>query len=144
MTLRYLLDTTIVSAPISKTPNLLIVEQLSRHEHACAIASPVWHELTFGCGRLPQGKRRTILEAYLRDVIRATFPILPYDEMAAAWHGRERARLESIGRPAPYADGQIAAVAHTNGLILVTVNRKDFARFKDVRVEDWSKRRVRG
>jgi tRNA(fMet)-specific endonuclease VapC len=80
----------------------------------------------------------------MQDVIRATFPILPYDDIAAAWHGRERARLEAIGRPAPYADGQIAAVAYANGLILATVNAKDFARFKDVLVEDWSKRRVRG
>lgn len=144
MTLKYLLDTSIVSAPISKAPDAGIVLRLSRHKHECAIAAPVWHELKFGCSRLPQGRRRAILEAYLRDVIQAAFPILPYDESAAAWHGRERARLEAIGRPAPYADGQIASVAHTNGLFLVTVNAKDFARFRDVRVEVWSKRRARG
>ena len=144
MTLRYLLDTSIVSAPTSKAPNPRIIERLIRLKHECAIAAPVWHELTFGCSRLPEGKRRATLETYMQDVIRATFPILPYDEIAASWHGRERARLEGIGRPAPYADGQIAAVAHTNGLILATVNAKDFARFKDVRIEDWSTRRVRG
>lgn len=143
MTLKYLLDTTIVSAPTSKAPDSRIVQKLMMHKHECAIAAPVWHELTFGCSRMPRGKRRTILEAYIQNVVRASFPILPYDEIAATWHGRERARLEGIGRPAPYADGQIAAVAYTNGLILVTANAKDFARFRDVRIEDWSKRRVR-
>jgi tRNA(fMet)-specific endonuclease VapC len=72
----------------------------------------------------------------------ASFPVLAYDEAAAQWHGIERARLEGLGKPAPYADGQIAAIAHVNELTLVTVNTKDFARFKDVDVENWSKRRT--
>lgn len=140
MTLRYLLDTSIVSAPVSKTPDPEIVRRLENHGPECAIAAPVWHELTYGCRRLPKGKRRVALEAYLHDVVRASFPILPYDEVAAMWHGRERARLEALGRPAPYVDGQIAAIAHANGLVLVTVNAKDFGRFKELTVENWSKR----
>ena len=136
--MRYLLDTTVVSSPISKTPNPKIIAWLDRHGHECSIAAPVWHELTYGCQRLPQGKRRTAIETYMHDVVQSSFPILPYDEVAAAWHGRERARLENLGRPAPYVDAQIAAVAHINGLILVTVNTKDFARYKDLKVEDWS------
>lgn len=143
MTLRYLLDTSIVSAPAAKIPNPQIVKRLDRFGHECAIAAPVWHELTFGLRRLPAGKRRDALEAYLREVVQASFPILPYDEAAASWHGAERARLEAAGRPAPYADGQIAAIAHANGLVLVTLNAADFSRFKDLEVDDWSRRRAR-
>jgi tRNA(fMet)-specific endonuclease VapC len=139
VTLRYLLDTSIVSSPVSRTPDPRIIEQLDEHGHECAIAAPVWHELTYGCRRLPRGKRRSALETYLRDVIQAAFPILPYDEGAASWHGHERARLERLGRPAPYTDGQIAAIARVNGLVLVTVNTKDFVRFKDLQVVNWSK-----
>jgi tRNA(fMet)-specific endonuclease VapC len=109
------------------------------HGPECAIAAPVWHELTYGCRRLPKGKRRTALETYLRDVVHGSFPILPYDEAAAAWHGEERARLEALGRPAPFVDGQIAAIAHVNGLVLATTNDKDFARFKGLTVENWMK-----
>ena len=141
MTLRYLLDTNIVSSPISKVPNLAIVNQLEASGHECAIAAPVWHELTYGCRRLPRGQRREALEAYLQDVVLASFPVLAYDEAAAHWHGHERARLEGLGRPAPYVDGQIAAIAFANHLVLVTVDVKDFARFKGVEVENWSKRR---
>ena len=139
MTLRYLLDTNVVSSPISKSPNADIVKRLDASGNECAIAAPVWHELTFGCHRLPRGKRRSALETYLQRVVLASFPVLPYDEPAAHWHGRERARLEALGRPAPFADGQIAAIAAVNELVLVTVNVKDFARFKGVVVEDWSK-----
>ncbi len=103
----------------------------------------MWHELTYGCRRLPKGKRRLALEVYLRDVVHGSFPILPYDEAAAAWHGEERARLEALGRPAPFVDSQIAAIAHVHGLVLATTNDKDFARFKGLTIENWSKRRVR-
>lgn len=142
MTLRYLLDTSIVSAPMSKLPNALIVARLETHSHESAIAAPVWHELVYGCQRLPRGKRRAALETYLQDVVLAAFPVLAYDEPAAHWHGRERARLEGVGRPAPFVDGQIAAIASVNDLVLVTVNVKDFARFKGVAVENWGKPRA--
>lgn len=139
MTLRYLLDTNIASAPAAKKPNQHVIRQLERYGAGCAIAAPVWHELTYGCRRLPAGKRRVALEAYLEDVIRRSFPILPYDEAAAAWHGHERARLERLGRPAPYVDGQIAAIAHVHGLVLVTAKAEDFLRFKGVTLRDWTR-----
>jgi tRNA(fMet)-specific endonuclease VapC len=138
LSIAYLLDTSIVSSPISKTPHPEILERLDRHQRECAIAAPVWHELTYGVRRLPRGNRRTALDAYIREVVHASFPILPYDEAAAAWHGQERARLEARGRPAPYVDGQIAAIAHVNGLVLVTANVRDFAGFDGLKVEDWS------
>lgn len=138
MTLRYLLDTSIVSAPMSRRPNPAVVERLDEHGSECAIGAPVWHELTYGARRLPRGRRRAGLEAYLRDVVHKSFPILPYDEAAAAWHGQERARLETLGRAAPFVDGQIAAIAHVSRLVLVTINTGDFAGFKGLTVEDWS------
>jgi tRNA(fMet)-specific endonuclease VapC len=142
VTLRYLLDTDIVSSPASKNPHREIVQRLEAHGEECAIAAPVWHELTFGWRRLPAGKRKDALETYLRDVVHASFAILPYDEAAAGWHGAERARLEASGRPAPYVDGQIAAIARVNGLVLVTMNTADFARFEGLELDDWSKRRA--
>jgi tRNA(fMet)-specific endonuclease VapC len=143
VTLAYLLDTGIVSAPVSKRPDPAILERLSEHGLKCAIGAPVWHELTYGCRRLPGGRRRAALEAYLRDVVQASFPILAYDETAATWHGEERARLEALGRPAPFVDGQIAAIAYVHGLVLATTNAQDFVRFKGLIVENWSKRPVR-
>jgi tRNA(fMet)-specific endonuclease VapC len=121
-----------------KDPDQRVIDWLDAAGPECAIAAPVWHELIFGCNRLPKGKRRTALESYLRDVVQNVFPILPYDEASAAWHGAERARLESAGRPTPFVDGQIAAIACVNDLILVTANERDFAAFAGLRVENWS------
>ena len=63
--------------------------------------------------------------------------MLPFDQLAAAWLGAERARLAGLGRPAPRTDGEIAAVAVSLGLILVTRNQRDFAVFNGLVLEDW-------
>jgi tRNA(fMet)-specific endonuclease VapC len=139
VTLKFLLDTTIVSAPVAKEPNRRVVRKLEQQSAHCAIAAPVWHELVYGSSRLPPGKRRTGLEEYLHGVIRRSFPVLPYDDAAAEWHGKERARLEETGRPPPFVDGQIAAIARTRGLTLVTANTKDFQWFADLQTADWSR-----
>ena len=139
MRLKYLLDTNIVSEPVTSEPNKRVLSRLEREGESCAIASQVWHELLFGARRLPRGKRREALEAYLSEVIRPSFPILPYGEEAAGWHALERARLEKQGRPAPHVDGQIAAIAFANGLQLVTRNVKDFSRYRGLNVVDWTK-----
>jgi tRNA(fMet)-specific endonuclease VapC len=120
-----------------------VLNRLTQRGHECAIASVVWDELTYGCALLEAGRRKSELETYLRDVVLKSFPVLPYDQAAATWHGVERARLERAGRPGPYVDGQIAAVARVHDLVLVTANVRDFARFKDVKVEDWTRGRVK-
>lgn len=98
-----------------------------------------YHELVYGASRLPVGKRRTALEEYLHGVVRRSFPVLPYDDTAAEWHGKERARLEESGPTPPFVDGQIAAIACTMGLTLVTSNTRDFAWFSDLKIADWSR-----
>lgn len=84
-----------------------------------------------------RGARRSTVEQYLREVIAETVEILPYTREAAEWHADERARLEHVGRPPSFVDGQIAAIASVGGLVLVTRNTRDFAGFRDLTVENW-------
>lgn len=137
MTLRYLLDTNILAEPLRPKPNDLILDRLRRHEDEIAIASVVWHEMWFGCYRLPVSARRTAIETYLTQVVAPAIPILPYDRAAADWHARERARLTAIGKTPPFADGMIAAVARINDLTLVTLNVDDFQSFDQPECVDW-------
>lgn len=137
MTLRYLLDTNILAEPLRPKPNDLILDRLKRHEDEIAIASVVWHEMWFGCYRLPVSARRTAIETYLTQVVAPAIPILPYDRAAADWHARERARLTAIGKTPPFADGMIAAVARINDLTLVTLNVDDFQSFDQPECVDW-------
>jgi len=136
--LKYLLDTNMVSEPLRPEPAPGILRSLHRHEGEMAIPSVVWHELRFGCLRLPKSRRRTAIERYLEDVILASFPILDYDHAAAEWHAIERARLASAGRTPPFIDGQIAAIARVHDLALVTSNKADFRGFKGLRMTNWA------
>lgn len=135
--LKYLLDTNVVSEPMRPKPHHAVLRKLGLHEHEIAIAVVVWHELRFGVERLPPSRRREAIERYLDDVVQATMPILAYDRYAAQWHASERARLAARGETPPFADGQIAAIAHMNELTLVTFNDADFRRFDGIRVVSW-------
>jgi tRNA(fMet)-specific endonuclease VapC len=132
----YLLDTNVISEPLRPKPNPHLLQRLQEHKDEIAIASVVWHELWFGCYRLPPSARRTAVEAYLNDVV-ALIPILPYNEGAARWHAAERARLTSLGKTPPFADGQIAAVARVYDLRLVTINLADYTHFEEVQLVSW-------
>lgn len=135
--LKFLLDTNIISEPLRPVPASGVLTGLQAHQNEIALASVVWHELWFGCYRLPPSSRRTAVENYLQQVVGPNLPLLPYDEKAAEWHAAERARLTAIGKPPPFADGQIAAIAVVNNLTLVTFNLKDYTSFQGLQLADW-------
>lgn len=133
----FLLDTNVLSEPLKAQPNRQVLDRLDQHASELATAAPVWHELRYECARLGTSRRQRAVEEYLRDVIQPSITVLSYDAIAADWHARERARLEAAGQPAPFVDGQIAAIAVVNGLELVTRNMGDFERFERLDVVDW-------
>lgn len=133
----YLLDTNILSEPAKAKPDPNVMECLERHEGCYCTAATVWHELRFGCERLPPSKLRQRLETYLRSLLDSELTILPFEQKAAEWLAGERARLMRQGYVPAYADGEIAAIAATNQLVLVTRNSRDFERFDNLRVDNW-------
>lgn len=137
MSARFLLDTNALSEPLKPSPDPTFLAHLAEHRARVVIASVTWHEALFGLGRLPQGKRRDAIARFLFQVVRPSVPILPYDAEAADWHARERARLSAAGRTVGFADGQIAAVAKTRDLVLVTANVADFQPFEGLQVVTW-------
>lgn len=136
--MHYLLDTGIVSLPKKLGTDPRLLGRLERASTSSAISSTTLCELHHGVEKMPLGRRRDEFEVYLREVLEARLPVLSYGDVAARWHAAERARLEAIGRTPPFADSQIAAVAATNDLTLVTLNPRDFDGFEGLRVEDWS------
>jgi tRNA(fMet)-specific endonuclease VapC len=76
------------------------------------------------------------LADYVR-LVPTRFPVLPYDQRSADRHATVRAREATRGVARPFVDGQIAAVATTNGLTLVTRNLADFVGIEDLVVESW-------
>jgi tRNA(fMet)-specific endonuclease VapC len=137
LSIRFLLDTNVISEINKPVPNPLVVEQMNRYQGEMATASTVVHELLYGGLRLPvESLRRSYLEDYVRQ-LPTRMPVLSYDLAAARWHASERARLTRIGRTPAFADGQIASTAACHGLILVTNNVADFQDFEGLAIENW-------
>lgn len=132
----WLLDTNIVSEGVKPAPNAGVMANLQRHADELALPAPVWHELRFGWLRMPEGRRKDAIGLYIQRVA-GQLPVLPYDETAARIHAELRDMQERAGKPLPFVDGQIAAIAMANGLTLVTRNRKDFEGLAGLRVVDW-------
>jgi tRNA(fMet)-specific endonuclease VapC len=132
----FLLDTNIFAALSQSKPHRGVERSFTKHAGELVTASIVAHEMWFGIERLPRSRRRTELERFMTEVVGAV-RVLPYGERAARWHAVERARLTAVGRPPPFFDGQIAAIAAVHDATLVTANSSDFEPFEGLRVQNW-------
>ena len=120
--MRYVADTNIVSEHAKPSPNQNVVRMVSIHQHEIAISTLTISEILVGLNRLPQSRRKERIDANLQ------------------WwlsFADEFVRLSAVGATPSYMDAQIAAVAATNNLTLVTRNVKDFDSFNRLRVENW-------
>lgn len=135
--MRVLLDTNVLSEPLRERPDPGVMAQLERGGHALHTASVVVHELSYGIQRLPMGRRQERLNSYLQALLTSGLTVLPYDRAAALWHGSQRAQLEARGQRPAFADGQIAAVAASHDLVLVTRNTADFVVYEGLEVRNW-------
>lgn len=136
MSLAFLLDTNVVSELSKQKPDPKVEKKILANFAVCALSTPTVEELAYGVARLPASAKQDMLARWLEGIA-SRFPILSYDEGAAMWLGHERARLNAKGITAPRTDGEIAAIAISNGLTLVTRNTRDFKWFKGLKVENW-------
>lgn len=137
--MKYLLDTNIISEPMKKKPNTEMMNKLALESIFSCTSTTVWHELWHGIHLLQNGKRKDQLASYLNLLSDDGFSILPYCQKSAEWLAKERVRLKNKGITPSKYDGEIAAVAYVNQLIIVTRNVDDFNMFNGLRVQNWFK-----
>ena len=135
--MRVLFDTNVLSEPLRERPDPAVMQQLEQADHPFHTASVVIHELSDGMARLPMGRRQHRFRSDLQGLLGSGLTVLPYDRQAALWHGEQRARLEASGLRPAFVDGQIAAIAATQELVLVTRNTRDFAVFEGLELLNW-------
>ena len=137
---RYLLDSNILSEVPKDQPSPQVMAQLQKHWATCATASIVMMELYFGAALLePESKKykRLIADYDAWFTHSQALATLPFDAKAAHYAAFETARLQKLGQPRPWRDSQIAAIAATQNLILITRNVADFKPFKQLTIENW-------
>jgi tRNA(fMet)-specific endonuclease VapC len=135
--MKYLLDTNVLSEAVKSVPDINVLTMFEKHQDEIITAAPVWHELQYGCERLPKSRKKEIIASFLNNIVKRAMLILPYDKKAAEWHAKERARLASKGITVSFVDAQIASIAGANDLILVTRNIVDFKPFSKLKLENW-------
>jgi len=123
MALTHLLDTSVYSQPLRDQPHEIVLQRWSSlDENAIAISALVHAELMQGL------RARNSKKFWTRyhELLDGCYPILPFDRMVADTYAGLVVELQNAGRPKPAIDLMIAATALHHGLILVTLNIKDF------------------
>jgi tRNA(fMet)-specific endonuclease VapC len=129
----YLLDTN-TCIVFLKGKNLYLKEKLDNIPLSeIAVCSVVKGELFYGAMRSAYPERNLKLQ---QDFLNQ-FVSLPFNDQAATIFGNIRAQLTAQGTPIGGYDLQIAAIALTNNLILVTHNTREFSRITELKLEDW-------
>ena len=134
MTVRYLLDTNIVSYFLRRSSSALeqrVALGLAQQELAISVLTRA--ELRFGQAAMAEGdRRRGLIDQFLMQL-----PTLPWTEQAADHYGHIRDEHRRRGTPIGELDTQMAAHALAEDLTLVTHNLRHFERVPGLLLEDW-------
>lgn len=129
----YLLDTNHVSAVFRQSPTILSrIAASPQSEYGVALPAigELWF-MVFNSVKIAQNT--SDLERVLADFI-----AWPFDDEAAREFGRIKADQRRAGRPIPDVDVQIAAIARSRGLVLLTADAH-FSHVNGLTIEDWTR-----
>ena len=131
--MRYLLDTNVCIRIINKRSMSARAKLRTVPPSDIVVCSVVRAELFYGAAKSQTPKATR----HKQDLFLQPFTTLSFDDLAANTYGKIRAQLESVGKPVGPLDMQIAAIALTHNLTLVTHNIREFSRVENLNLEDW-------
>jgi tRNA(fMet)-specific endonuclease VapC len=129
---RYMLDTNILSDLIRNPQGRAAKRIAKAGENNVCTSIVVAAELRYGCAKSGSARLAKAVEDLLGEL-----SVLPFEAPADAAYGTIRAALEAAGTPIGGNDLLIAAHAKALGAIIVTANRQEFQRVRNVKVENW-------
>ena len=110
-------------------PEAKVIAWLRDNESALYVSTVSIGEMRRGIERLPAGRRKTKLRAWLVtlcDCMKGR--VLSFNTSTAHVWGQLKAKWDAAGIAIPSLDSQIAATAHRHRLTVVTRNTADFAK----------------
>lgn len=130
--LKFMLDTNTCIFTIKNRPKE-VREIFKRHHGQMCISTVTLMELIHGAEKSMMPEHNlAVVEGFA-----ARLEVLKFDQDAAAHSGQLRAELAKQGTLIGPYDQMIAGHARSQGLIVVTNNRREFDRVPGLRVEDW-------
>ncbi|MDQ3624317.1 MAG: type II toxin-antitoxin system VapC family toxin [Verrucomicrobiota bacterium] len=123
----YLVDTNVFSEPVKPKASANVVAWLRQHERELYVSAITIGEIRRGIERLPSGKRKVQLRAWLQtlcDSLKGR--VLSFNASTEHVWGQLKAKWDRAGITVTTIDSQLAATAHRHSLTLVTRNITDF------------------
>jgi predicted nucleic acid-binding protein len=125
-----LVDTNVISEPLRKTPDPVVIEWIDAQSLETLYLSAITvAELRFGVASLPTGKRRDRLHESMENRVLPLFTgrVLAFDLPASQAYAELMSRARAAGLAIGAADGYIAATAAANRMAIAT---RDAAAFE--------------
>lgn len=139
MPVTHLLDTSVYSQPIKKTPVQAVVDRWLAAGDTAVVSSVICEaEVLFGIRNEKRRNSSTKIEETYARLLKGKCDLLPVDYAVAEIYAELRDDLQSRGKKVAHMDLLIAATAKANNLIVATLNIKDFEIVNGITVEDWS------
>lgn len=136
-----LLDTNVVSELMRSSPEPAVEAWIAGHLVEDPFFSAIGEaELRYGVAVMPAGRRRDRLASEIEAMLHEDFEsrVLPFDSDAALAYAEVASTRRAIGRPAPLADCQIAAIARSRGMSVATRYLRDFEDLGVDLIDPWA------
>lgn len=125
--MKYVADTNVVSELMKREPSFDVVDWLMDHDGQVFLTSVTVKELYSGMLRLPEGKRKRLLEEAITGIVMdCSSKTLSFDAFCGYLCARLHDRAIRMGRTPTMEDLMIASICQRNDAVLVTRNVKDF------------------
>jgi tRNA(fMet)-specific endonuclease VapC len=133
----FIFDTDIYTNVIRKVPSETLINRLKKVPRRDQFTTTITiGEVYYGIMKVSD---KTKLLKLFEDVLLPRATILSFDFSAAKKYGEIRSLLEKQGTPLAHADLQIASIALSMNMTLITGNLKHFQRIPGLAVENWLK-----
>ncbi len=132
-------DTNVTSELMKPAPSPVVTRWVrSRSATELYTTSITLAEIGYGIQRLPDGRRKDLLQAAAEEVFSAFAEhVLAFDASAAKQYGPIVSRRDRAGAPIEGFDAQIASICSARGAVLATCNVKDFEDTGIVVIDPW-------
>lgn len=131
----FIFDTDIYTNVMRKVPSEKLLNRLKNVPRRDQFTTTITiGEVYYGIKKASNSSK---LLKIFEDVLLPRATILPFDFLAAKKYGDIRSFLEKQGNPLAHADLQIAAIALSMKMTIITGNIKHFQRIPQLSVENW-------
>jgi hypothetical protein len=134
------LDTNVLSEALRPTPSARVLEWMRSEPSEAVFTTTITEaELFYGIALLPQGRRRSDLDAAVVRILGERFAgrVLSFDSAAAREYAEIAVSRRRAGRPISEPDARIAAIARSRGAAVATRDTEGFAGCGVVIIDPW-------